>query len=118
MLALLIVVAVVAFTLDWGLAEAVLIVLGLAEVLLLALAHYLVPLLQSFPRLRRSWGFRLARCRRGAADHLQQPGLGRRADPGRRGGGGSGGRGAQPVPQVAALGGADGCTARRSSRWA
>ena len=58
-LALLIVVAVVAFTLDWGLAEAVLIVLGLAEVLVLALAHYLVPLLQSFPRLRRSWGFRL-----------------------------------------------------------
>ena len=58
-LALLVVVAVVAFTLDWGLAEAVLIVLGLAEVLVLALAHYLVPLLQSFPRLRRSWGFRL-----------------------------------------------------------
>ena len=28
--------------------------LGLAEVLLLAGAHYLVPLLQSFPRVRRS----------------------------------------------------------------
>ena len=36
-----------------------LIVLGLAEVLVLALSHYLVPLLQSFPRLRRSLGFRL-----------------------------------------------------------
>ena len=58
-LALLTVVAVVAFLLDWGLAEGLLIVLGLAEVLLLGLAHYLVPLLQSFPRLRRSLGFRL-----------------------------------------------------------
>jgi hypothetical protein len=58
-LALAVVVTVVAFALDWGLAEAVLIVLGLAEVLLLALAHYLVPLLQSFPRLRRSLAFRL-----------------------------------------------------------
>jgi hypothetical protein len=58
-LALLAVVAVVAFLLDWGLAEGALIVLGLAEVLLLGLAHYLVPLLQSFPRLRRSLGFRL-----------------------------------------------------------
>jgi len=58
-LALITVVAILAFALDWGLAEGVLIVLGLAEVLLLALAHYLVPLLQSFPRLRRSLGFRL-----------------------------------------------------------
>jgi hypothetical protein len=58
-LALLTVVAVLAFALEWGLAEGVLIVLGLAEVLLLGLAHYLVPLLQSFPRLRRSLGFRL-----------------------------------------------------------
>ena len=58
-LALLVVVAVIAHGLDWGLAEAALILLGLAEVLLLASAHYLVPLLQSFPRLRRSLGFRL-----------------------------------------------------------
>ena len=58
-LALLVVAAVVAFALDWGLAEAVLILLGLTEVLLLGVAHYLVPLLQSFPRLRRSLGFRL-----------------------------------------------------------
>ncbi len=58
-LALLSVVAVIAQGLEWGLAEGALVLLGLAEVLLLASAHYLVPLLQSFPRLRRSLGFRL-----------------------------------------------------------
>jgi hypothetical protein len=50
----LLVAAWVAFARDWRLAPLLLLLLGLAEVVLLALAHYLVPLLQSFPRLRRS----------------------------------------------------------------
>ncbi len=55
----LLVLAAVAFARNWHLAPLALVLLGLAEVLLLALAHYLVPLLQSFPRLRRSLGVKL-----------------------------------------------------------
>ena len=63
-------------------------------------------------------GLPAARRRGGVADHPLQPRVGDRADPGRRGSGGSGGRRTQPVPQVAALGRAERCTARRWWRWA
>ena len=53
-LILFVVLAVVAFQQDWQVAPAVLVIFGLIEIGLLASAHYLVPLLQSFPSLRRS----------------------------------------------------------------
>ena len=117
-LALLVVVAVVAFALDWGLAE------GGADrprsgrgaapgagALSGATAAEL-------PEAAPEPGIPAARRRGGAADHPQQPRVCGGADPGRRGGCGSGGRRAQPLPQVAALGRAERCTARRWWRWA
>ena len=54
LLAALLASTVVAVRLDWQVASGLLIVFGLFEVLVLASAHYVVPLLQNFPRLRRS----------------------------------------------------------------